>query len=104
MIGTRKSNGLKWSGSLNNTRRAQNFVSRSDVVRNATISFTSTATIGDSGSAMGAIQVGDAVEVRGSASNCRWWRPSSAAAGSLTVAPAQVTTIAASPTIQLVRQ
>lgn len=104
MIGTRKSNGLAWSGALNNTRRDTRNVERSDVIKGTTISFASTATIADSGNGMAAVQVGDRLEVRGSASNCRWWRPSAAAAGTMTVAPAQITTIAATPAITLVRQ
>ena len=104
MIGTRTTNGLSWSASLNNTRRDSRVVSRLDVVKGTTISFTSTATMADSGNGLGAIKIGDRLEVRGSASNCRWWRPSAAAAGELTVAPAQVTTIAATPAIQMIRR
>lgn len=104
MIGTRVTNGLSFSGSLNNTRRDTRVVERLDVIKGTTIAFTSTDTIADSGNGMAAIQIGDRLEVRGSLSNSRWWRPSAVAAGSLTVAPAQITTIAATPAIQLVRR
>jgi len=102
-LGTRDYQRLAFGASVNNSRINTRQIERSDVVKAATISFTASDTIADSGSGMGAIGVGDLVEVRGSAANNRRFRPSSAAAGSLTVAPAQVQTASASPTVSLVR-
>ena len=104
MIGTRVTNGFSWSASLNETRNDTRIASRSDVIKGTTVSFTATGTIADSGNGMGAVKIGDRLEVRGSASNSRRWRPSAAAAGGLTVVPAQIATIAATPAIQLIRR
>lgn len=68
------------------------------VVRATTISFTSPATISDSGSGFGAFRVNDTIEVTGG-TNRRRWTVATAAAGSLTVRPARITTASAGATI-----
>ena len=102
-IGTRRTTRTAASASLNMTRRDSRSSSRTGTVKGTTISFTSTATIADSGNGFGNLAVGDMIEVRGSASNSRRFRLTAAAAGSLTVVPAMVTTIAATPAIEVTR-
>lgn len=102
-IGTRLSQRISLGASSNDTRRDTRNIERLDVIKGTTISFTSTATIGDSGNGMGSIGAGNRIQVRGSESNSRVFTATAAAAGSLTAAPALVTTVAATPAITLVR-
>jgi hypothetical protein len=87
----------------NLSRRTMGLVERDPqgglIVRGTTISFTNPGTIADSGNGLGSLIVGDRIEVRGSPANSRVFTLTAAAAGSLTVVPAVVTSEVAGPTI-----
>lgn len=88
--GTRDNQRISKGASQNDTRRDTRQVERLSAIKGTGISFTSSATIADSGNGFGAIGVGDLIEVRGSPLNSRRWEVTAAAAGSLTVLPALV--------------
>lgn len=92
------------SASLNSTRRQHSSFSQDKggaTVKGTGISFTSGATIADSGNQLGAIPVGARFRVQGSPSNSRVWRTTAVAAGSITVVPAMVTTESAGALITI---
>ena len=74
------------------------------VVKGTTISFTSSATIADSGNGLAQFAVGSLVRVLGSPLNSRLWQVTASSAGSLTVIPAQIQSESAGATITLVRE
>ncbi len=92
----------------NNSRRSQGSFDRDPqsgaTIRASTISFTNPDTISDSGNGFAALRAGDPIEVRGSARNSRGVVVVTAAAGSLTVRPAVVTSEAAGPSITINRE
>jgi hypothetical protein len=102
-IGTRDSQRISKGASQNSTLRDTRIISRLDVIKGTTISFTSGATISDSGNGLGSVGVGDLIQVRGSPKNSRTWEVTAAAAGSLTVLPAMVTTESAGAALQIIR-
>ena len=105
---TRVSQRSHRSGALNETRRNSRILEREPgagvVIRGTTISFTSTDTIADSANGLGQLPVGALICVRGSPLNSREFEVATAAAGSITVIPAQVQTEAAGGAIEIVRE
>lgn len=92
---------------LNATRRSQGKISRDRggaVVQGTTISFSAASTIADSANQLGALAVGDVIEVRGSPGNSREWRVNTAGAGSISVRPAQIVSEGAGAAITIVRK
>lgn len=103
-IGTRDTQTVSKSGALNSTlklsRRATGDIGGAQLTA-ATISFTASDTISDSGNGLAVFGVGDTVLPVGSPLNNRRWTVLTVAAGSITVAPSQVQTEAAGETISL---
>lgn len=95
--GTRVRQNFTRGAALNDTRRAAGNIERDKgIVRveGNTLSFTSTATIADSGNGLGGMVVGRPFLVSGATLNAnnRLFLPTAVAAGSLTVEPALVAT------------
>lgn len=90
--GTRDNQRISKGASQNDSRRDTRIPSRLSVIKSTGISFTGGATIEDSNSLFGPIGVGDVIRVSGSPLNSRQFEVTAAAAGSLTVLPAVVTT------------
>jgi len=105
--GSRIRSNLALSAAGDMSRRSQTTFSGDGGAGNTTgntISFTAPATIADSGNGLGWVRAGDLIGVRGSATNSRRWRVTTAAAGSLTVTPAVVTNELAGAVITLTRE
>lgn len=104
-IGTRKHQLINRSaGSSQSLKSNQSYRPVDGSVIIATdISFTAPATIASAGSGFGLINVGDNIEINGSASNNRVFMVETASAASITVSPALVTTESAGATVHLNR-
>ena len=103
-IGTRVRQLISRSGSLNLSRRSDSRNTQEKGgfnVQGTDISFTSPDTIASAGNAFPSFTVGSNIEVMGSASNSRVFKVVTAAAGTLTVEPALVTSVVAGPLIDI---
>lgn len=106
-MSTRDSQRIEEGAGLNNTRRSQGNISRDPggaTVVGTGISFTGNSTIADSGNQLGALAVGDIIEVRGSPLNSREWRVNTASAGSISVRPQMITSESAGASITITRK
>lgn len=102
-VGTRVRNGSGLSAAANNSRRSVNSVYLKDLIVTGTdISFTSPGTISSVGNAFGNFSAQSFIEIIGSPLNSRTYEVTAAAAGSLTVVPALITSEVAGATIQVV--
>lgn len=102
-IGTRFRQLLTRSASLLDSRR-RNFPMRFDkgiAYEAATISFTSSDTIGDSANGLANFLVGDDILIVGSNLNSRKFKVATSAAGTLTVEPAILQTEAAGDKVMI---
>lgn len=103
VVGTRVRNGSGLSAASNNSRRSVNSVYLRDLIVTGTdISFTSPGTIASAGNAFGNFTPQMFIEIVGSPLNSRLYEITAAAAGSLTVVPALITSEVAGATIQVV--
>lgn len=100
-VGTRIRQLISRTGSSNNSRRCQLKVNTLNTITATDISFTSSGTIASAGSGFGNITAGGIITVGGSPLNSRDYVVSTAAAGSLTVLPAVISTESAGATIQV---
>jgi hypothetical protein len=102
-IGTRRRQLIARSARSNESRRQSNMYRPADgsSIVNTDISFTSPATITSASSKFGDLTVGQVVGVVGSPLNNRTYVIETAAAGSITVSPALITTEAGGATIQV---
>lgn len=100
-VGTRIRQLISRGASSNMSRRSQLKVNERDTITATDISFTSPATITSAGSGFGKLAVGGIITVLGSPLNSRDYLIETAAAGSVTVSPAILTTESAGATIQI---
>ena len=103
-MSTRRTNGNMKAAAGNMSRRTQSNVSADKagpMLKGTTISFSSGATIADSGNGLAVFAAGQKVRVRGSTLNSRDYVVATSAAGSLTVTPAVVQTESAGAAITI---
>jgi len=100
-VGTRIRQLISRGASINMSRRSQLKVNELDTITATDISFTNPGTIASAGSGFGRISAGSVITVGGSPLNSRDYVVETAAAGSLTVSPAIVSTESAGATIQI---
>ena len=100
-VGTRIRQLISRGASINMSRRSQLKVNETDTITATDISFTSPGTIASAGSGFGRLAAGGVITVLGSPLNSRDYVIETAAAGSVTVLPALITTESAGATIQV---
>ena len=100
-VGTRIRQLISRGASSNMSRRQQLKVNERDTITATNISFTSPGTIASAGSGFGRLAAGGIITVLGSPLNSRDYVVETAAAGSVTVSPAVVSTESAGATIQI---
>ena len=100
-VGTRIRQLISRGAASNMSRRSQLKVNELDTITATDISFTSPGTIASAGSGFGRLAAGGVITVLGSPLNSRDYVIETAAAGSVTVLPALITTESAGATIQV---